>query len=44
MQNTCKTIKQEESLVNIEGNVATVKEIFRIQGEGELAQAEKKYL
>ena len=44
MQHTSNTIYAEESLVSIEGNVAPVKEIFRIQGEDELRVAEKKWL
>lgn len=44
MQKTAAQIYQERSLVSIEGNVATVKEIFRLQNAAELEEAEAKYL
>ena len=44
MQETSKTIFEKESLVDIEGKVVSVKEVFRIQGEEELKHADKKYL
>ena len=44
MQKTCKTIYEEESLVNIEKNVATVNEIFSLFDYEELAKAEEYYL
>lgn len=44
MQNVCKTIKEEESLVNIESKVATVKEVFRLQDEDQLLKDEEKFL
>ncbi len=46
MQDTCKTIYEEQSLVSLEKNktVVPVKEVFRIQGEDELKAADKKYL
>ncbi len=44
MQETSKTIFEKESLVDIEGKVVSVKEVFRIQGEEELKNADKKYL
>lgn len=44
MQETSRTIFKDQHLVNVEEKVATVKEIFRIQGEDELAKADKKYL
>jgi len=31
-------------LINVEDKVATVKEVFRLQDEKELAEAEKKYM
>jgi len=43
MQATAATIKQSESLVDVEGQVATVSEIFRLQGAEELLEAEKIY-
>lgn len=44
MQRTTKQIFQDESLINVEDNVASVSEVFRIQGADELKNAEKKYL
>eukprot|EP00123_Amoebidium_parasiticum_P013032 comp21721_c1_seq1/m.30705 comp21721_c1_seq1/g.30705 ORF comp21721_c1_seq1/g.30705 comp21721_c1_seq1/m.30705 type:complete len:319 (-) comp21721_c1_seq1:116-1072(-) len=44
IQATTRQIYQDQSLVNIEGKVATVKEVFRLQGDDELKEAEKKYL
>ncbi len=44
MQKTTKQILKEESLVNIEPNVVSVDEVFRLQGANELKEAEKKYL
>lgn len=44
MRETAKTIFEEQSLVNIEGRVAPVKEIFRLVGNAELEQAERRYL
>jgi phosphoenolpyruvate phosphomutase len=43
MQTTAKRIHDDESLLEIEGNVATVSEIFRLQGADELLEAEKRY-
>ncbi|EAR88221.1 phosphoenolpyruvate phosphomutase (macronuclear) [Tetrahymena thermophila SB210] len=44
MQETSRKIYEDESLVNVENKVAKVKEVFRLQGEDELKQADKKYL
>jgi phosphoenolpyruvate phosphomutase len=44
MQTTSKQIFQDQSLVNVEKNVASVTEVFRLQGMDELSKAEKKYL
>ncbi|CAD5123918.1 DgyrCDS12226 [Dimorphilus gyrociliatus] len=44
MQNVCKTIKEEESLVNVESKVAPVKEVFRLQNEDQLLKDEEKFL
>ena len=44
MQETSKKIFQDKSLVNIEKNVAGVNEVFRLQNEKELSEAEKRYL
>lgn len=43
MQNTSAQIFKDESLINVEDNVVPVKEIFRLQNDQELAEAEKKY-
>ena len=44
MQQVARTIYQEQSLLTVEENIASVDEVFRLQGEGELRAAEKKYL
>jgi phosphoenolpyruvate phosphomutase len=43
MQKVSRQIFQEESLVHIEGRIATVEEVFRLQGAEELQAAEQKY-
>jgi phosphoenolpyruvate phosphomutase len=43
MQATARTIHETESLVDVEGRVASVGEIFRLQGSDELLQAERLY-
>lgn len=44
MQKTAKQIFTDQNLLNVEDNVVSVAEVFRIQGEKELEQAEKLYL
>jgi len=44
MQTVSKRIHDDQSLINVEGTVATVSEIFRLQGADELKEAEKAYL
>ena len=44
MQQTAAQIYQERSLSAIEGQVVSVKEIFRLQNAGELEEAEQRYL
>lgn len=44
MQKVSETIFRDRSLANVEGTVASVQEIFRLQGENELREAEKAYL
>lgn len=44
MQTISKQIFRDQSLVQAEGKVATVEEIFRLQGTEELQSAERKYL
>jgi phosphoenolpyruvate phosphomutase len=43
MQATARAIHDSESLVDVEGQVAAVSEIFRLQGADELLEAEKIY-
>ena len=44
MQQTAQQIHEEQTLLNVEDRMVTVKEVFRIQGASELAEAEKRYL
>jgi phosphoenolpyruvate phosphomutase len=44
MQQLAGQIRREESLVGIEDRVAPLAEVFRLQGDAELAAAEKRYL
>ncbi|MGB8275916.1 MAG: phosphoenolpyruvate mutase [Alphaproteobacteria bacterium] len=44
MQDVCRRVLTEESLVGIEGEIATVQEVFRLTGNKELADAERRYL
>jgi len=44
MQDTSAQIFKNQSLIGVEEKIATVKEVFRLQGEEELANADKKYL
>jgi len=44
MQNTAHQIHNERSLLSVEPEIVSVKEIFRLQNADELKQAEKKYL
>ncbi len=43
MQSTAQTIQNTQSLIEVEGQVAAVSEIFRLQGADELLQAERRY-
>lgn len=43
MQDTAQQIFQSQSLVDSEGRIATVNEVFRLQGADELLEAEKRY-
>ena len=43
MQEVAGRVREEESLIEIEGRVGTVEEIFRLQGADELLEAEKRY-
>jgi phosphoenolpyruvate phosphomutase len=44
MQKTAAQIKADQNLLAVEDKVVSVAEVFRIQGEDELGQAEKLYL
>ena len=44
MRETSRRIMEEQSLTSVEGEVASVKEIFQIVGQSELAAAEARYL
>ncbi len=44
MKETTTQLKEEKSLVNIEDDIASVAEVFRLQGADELEMAEKLYL
>lgn len=44
MEETTKRIFEDQSLINVEGEVASVSHIFELQGADELKEAEKKYL
>ncbi len=43
MQDTARRIHADESLIEVEDDIASVKEIFRLQGADELAAAERRY-
>jgi phosphoenolpyruvate phosphomutase len=44
MQKISRQIYQDESLMDVEGHVTTLEEVFRLQRADELQAAEKKYL
>ncbi len=44
MQNISKQILKEGTLINVENQIVSVEEIFRLQNAEELQRAEKKYL
>jgi len=44
MQETAKKIFAEQHLSSVEGNIAPLDEVFRLQNETELTEAEKRYL
>ncbi len=44
MQKITERIFQDQSLMNVEHNIASVSEVFRLQGADELLEAEKRYL
>jgi phosphoenolpyruvate phosphomutase len=44
MRETARQIHEDQSLTQVEGRVATVKDIFRLVGNAELEDAERRYL
>ncbi|TCZ65028.1 phosphoenolpyruvate mutase [Roseicella aquatilis] len=44
MRETAAQIAEDESLIRVEGRVASVQEVFRLVGNAELEQAERRYL
>lgn len=44
LQQTTQQLYEEENLLSVEDRVATLSEVFRLQGASELAEAEKRYL
>lgn len=44
MQQTAQQLAEEQSLLNIEDRIVSVRDVFRIQGAGELEEAERRYL
>jgi phosphoenolpyruvate phosphomutase len=44
MQATARQLREEESLLNVEPQVAALPEVFRLQGDQELEDAERRYL
>jgi phosphoenolpyruvate phosphomutase len=44
MQRTARALRQDENLLSVEDQIAPIPEIFRLQGEDELAKAEQVYL
>src|SRR5258708_8454295 len=44
MRQTCKQIREDESLIEVEGRVAPVRDIFALVGNSELEEAERRYL
>ncbi len=43
MQDVCRRIQSEQSLVGVEGEIATLQEVFRLTGNSELIEAERRY-
>jgi len=44
MRDTAAQLLEEQSLINVEERVVPVSEVFRLQGAGELKEAERRYL
>ena len=43
MQDLTKRVFEEKTLINVEDKIASVKEVFRLQNDQELVEAEKRY-
>lgn len=43
MQETARRIREQETLIDVEDQIVSVKEIFRLQGADELEAAERRY-
>jgi len=43
MQDVCRRIQSERSLMGVEGEIATIQEVFRLTGNNDLVEAEKRY-
>lgn len=44
MQQTARIIHEEQTLINVEPQVASLDEVFRLQGDEELRKAEEQYM
>jgi phosphoenolpyruvate phosphomutase len=44
MRAVCRRIHEEECLVGVEGEIASVSDVFRLTGDDELQEAERRYL
>jgi len=44
MQETARRVRADESLLTVEPQVAPLQEVFRLQGDAELEEAERRYL
>lgn len=44
MQQTAKSLMEDENLLSVEDRIVPVSEVFRLQGAAELQEAEKRYL
>ncbi|MBT5374560.1 MAG: phosphoenolpyruvate mutase, partial [Rhodospirillaceae bacterium] len=44
MRETCRQIKDSESIIDVEGKITSVREVFELVGNEELAEAERLYL
>jgi phosphoenolpyruvate phosphomutase len=44
MRKTARRVREDQSLIEVEDRIASVKEIFRLVGNAELEEAERRYL